>query len=133
MSAFENLPRYQHRGNFAAWLFAIARNKAADFFRSQLSRVRAAVDNRTATGNDPLLKMMQDEEIGRLKQLMRKLPEEAQELIRLRFVAGLTFPQIAAVLHKREETVKKRFYRLLARLERRMEADHESQDPISRV
>lgn len=133
LSAFENLPRYQHRGNFAAWLFAIARNKAADFFRYRISKSRTDKVKQDARENDLLSIMMHDEEISRLKQLMLQLPAEAQELIRLRFVAELTFPQIAVVLHKQEETVKKQLYRLLARLQRRMEDDRERKGPISTI
>ena len=35
VAALEGLPGYRERGNFAAWLFTIAHNKAADHHRQQ--------------------------------------------------------------------------------------------------
>jgi DNA-directed RNA polymerase specialized sigma24 family protein len=39
----------------------------------------------------------------------------------LRYVADLSFAEVAAVLGKREEAVKKSLYRLLARVQSQME------------
>jgi RNA polymerase sigma-70 factor (ECF subfamily) len=46
---------------------------------------------------------------------------EEQDLIRLRYVAELTFAEIADLLGRREEAVKRSLYRLLARLKGQME------------
>lgn len=48
------------------------------------------------------------------------------ELLRLRFAAGLTFADMAALLKTGEAAVKKRFYRLLDRL--RIESTGEGAD-----
>jgi RNA polymerase sigma factor (sigma-70 family) len=53
------------------------------------------------------------------------LPEEEQELIRLRYVADLSFSEIAALLGKREDAIKKSLYRLIARVRNELEDRHE--------
>ena len=56
---------------------------------------------------------------------IQALPEDEQELIRLRYIAELPFAEIAKALHKSEGATKKMHYRLLARLKSQMEAEHE--------
>jgi RNA polymerase sigma-70 factor (ECF subfamily) len=53
------------------------------------------------------------------------LKEADKELLRLRFVAELSFPQIGSVLDKNPEAVKKQVYRLLDRLKNQLERDHD--------
>jgi RNA polymerase sigma-70 factor (ECF subfamily) len=121
MSAFEYLPRYRERGQFAAWLFRIARNKMMDHFRWNRVEDDLEAAQRFAGGDDALLQVIQNEEIGRLKRLIKDLNFEEQDLIHLRYVAELTFAEIAYLLGRREEAVKQSFYRLLARLKGQME------------
>ena len=44
---------------------------------------------------------------------------------RLRFLAEMSFPEIARILHRNEEAVKKTIYRLLARLHSQLEVSNE--------
>jgi len=53
--------------------------------------------------------------------LINELTTDEQELLRLRFAAGLSFPQITAILKENQDAVKKRLYRLLDRLHIKLE------------
>ena len=65
--------------------------------------------------------MIRTEELSRIRSIIKNLNEEEQDLIRLRYVADLSFAEIADLLGKREDAVKKSVYRLLARLKSQME------------
>jgi len=120
LEALEALPRYTDRGCFSAWLFGIARRKAADHFRrrSPLALEEAAT---VADAADLQGEAARKDEIVRLRALIRELPEEEQEWIRLHFTAGLTFREMSAVSGKSEDAIKKAVYRLLAKLQSRLE------------
>lgn len=116
--ALEGLHRYREEGNFAAWLFTIAHHKITDHYRRQRPRVplNEALD-RPAQGDDPLTHVVQDEALQRLGALVTQLDEEQQELLRLRFAAGLTYGEIGKLVGRSEAAVKMVVYRLLRRLQ----------------
>jgi RNA polymerase sigma-70 factor, ECF subfamily len=121
MTAYESLPRYRERGYFSAWLFRIARSRLIDHFRGRSREVGLAAVEKMKAVHDALGQVIQDEEISRLQALICELSDEEQDLIRLRYVADLSFAEMAGVLGKREDAVKKSVYRLLARLKSQME------------
>lgn len=123
LTACEQLPRYNHRGRFAAWLFTIARNKARDHYRT--AGQCASLDDAETHGSDPdlLAQAIRSDEIRRLDRTIRALPEADLDLVRLRFTAGLTYGDIGALLGKSDEAVRKQLERLLARMQSQMEDD----------
>jgi RNA polymerase sigma-70 factor (ECF subfamily) len=121
LQAFHALPGYQQRGlPFAAWLFQIARHVAADKYR----RHRATLSLDTlpvafeAAGDeqDPESIALQQERLARLRMLVAKLDDGKRELLALRFAAGLSSSQIAAVLGKSPAAIKKQLTRIIATL-----------------
>ena len=135
LAAFESFDRFRQDGHFASWLFTMARNKAMDHFRQRKKSVSlddvkeiSAPLTRAGTGttsvDDPLYGVIQSEQSAALSKLILALPEEDRELLRLRFLAGMSFPEIAYFLHRNEEAVKKSIYRLLARLHSQMEVSN---------
>lgn len=124
LAALEALPRYRHDGHFAAWLFAIARRKVTDAYRrtSHASLEEAQLPPLHMELELTLEKRQRRES---LLKLIQALGEEERELIHLRYVAELSFAEIAQSLHKNEDAVKKTLYRLVARLKTQLEADHE--------
>jgi len=124
LAALERMPHYQHRGQFSTWLFSIARNKAADFYRSQYARTRykflqfASVND---PEDDPLTRVIQGENLEKLNELLSLLTDDEIEILRLRLAAKLQFSEIAALLKRKPSSVKMAYYRLLTRLANGME------------
>jgi RNA polymerase sigma-70 factor (ECF subfamily) len=71
--------------------------------------------------NDLLSDVIQSEQIQQLSALICSLDQKEQELLRLRYVADLSFAEMAALLGKRQDAVKKSLYRLQARLQGQLE------------
>jgi RNA polymerase sigma-70 factor (ECF subfamily) len=118
IEALEGLAGYREQGNFAAWLFTIARHKVTDHYRHQRPHMplHEALDS-PAEEESPLAHLVRQEALQRLVGLVAKLDEDQQELIRLRFAGGLTYGQIGAVVGRSEAAVKMAVHRLLRRLE----------------
>ena len=121
MSAYESLGRYRERGQFSAWLFRIARSKLNDHFRRSRREVGLETVGQILEREDALGTLIRAEELSRIRSIIKNLNDEEQDLIRLRYVADLSFAEIADLLGKREDAVKKSVYRLLARLKSQME------------
>lgn len=124
LAVLERLPKYRQDGYFASWLFSIARNKAMDHFRKQ--RKETSLDEAELLPDDTnlLQQVIKTERAAALSRLIRTLPEDEQELIRLRYLADLNFAEIGYMLGQKEDTVKKSLYRLLARLKVQLEDSH---------
>lgn len=127
LAALEGLPRYRQDGHFAGWLFSIARKKVADFHRRVPYTMQVALDESVLPPIHADLAMDMEKSQRREGMLKRiqALAEEEQELIHLRYVAELSFAEIARTLQKNEEAVKKTLYRLIARLKDELEAEHD--------
>ncbi|MDD5369329.1 MAG: sigma-70 family RNA polymerase sigma factor [Anaerolineaceae bacterium] len=124
LAALERFPKYRHDGYFASWLFSIARNKAMDYFRNRRKETPLEDAEFIPADGNMLQQVIKTERIAALSKLIWALPEEEQELIRLRFVAELSFAEIGHLLGQKEDTVKKSIYRLLARLKAQLEDSH---------
>lgn len=121
MSAYEALGRYRERGQFSAWLFRIARSKMNDHFRRTRREIGLETVGEILEREDALGALIRAEELSRIRSIIGHLNEQEQELIRLRYVADLSFAEIADLLGRREDGVKKSLYRLLARLKSQLE------------
>ena len=125
LAAFESFDKFRQEGHFASWLFGIARNKAMDHFRKRKNTTSIDEVYDIPVENDPLYGVIQSEQTAALSKLIQALPEEDRDLLRLRFLADMSFPEIAYLLHRNEEAVKKTTYRLLARLHSQLEVSNE--------
>jgi len=113
----EGLANYQEQGNFAAWLFTIARRKAIAAYRRQHPNLPLGEAEEIPGGTeDPLEQVMQSEQHDRMAVLFAGLDTDQRELLRLRFTAGLAYGKIGALLGRSEAAVKMAIYRLLRQM-----------------
>ncbi len=119
IKAMSSLDRFRPGSPFAAWLFRIARNASTDAYRRR--RKLVGLDGLP----EPVLESMADspediaikqERLRRLRTLVAALDGEKQELLALRFGAGLTLREIGEVVGKRENAIKKQMSRIMAAL-----------------
>ncbi len=111
-----------NRASFATWLFTIARRRVIDWQRRQGRRPTVDLDETLASPRPgPASSTQQAEEWRQLHRLIRSLPEESQELIALKFGAGMTNRRIAEVVGKSETAVGSALYRLVRKLRRQWE------------
>jgi len=125
LAALEAIPRYDHRGQFSTWLFSIARRKVADFYRTQYVQYPSDLSKTSSTSDpedDPLTLVIAQDDQRELNELLSTLKDDEQELLRLRLAARLQFSEIAVLLKRSPSSVKMAYYRLLARLASKMEA-----------
>src|SRR5437773_6129784 len=116
----EALPRYRERGApFAAWLFRIARNAAIDHARRQRRTVPWDSLTQAPAPDDVEAWVLDRETRARVGALLAGLPSDERELLSLRFAAGLSSREIAAVVGGSEAAVKKRLTRTIQRLKER--------------
>lgn len=120
--AFERAYRRRHqldqqRGDARAWLFGIARNAALD----ELRRLRrhavplAASDLAEFAGEDAASRTDVDASIA-LRAAISELPTRDRELVALKYWAGLTNREIAAVTGQGESNVGTRLSRIITGL-----------------
>jgi len=118
------LETFQWRGDgsFSAWLFRITNNVVADYYR-RMGRTETEVflDELPEILEDtsyPCEGHMQKEEFIYLRQLIERLSQRRQEVIRLKFFGGLRNNEIAQVLGLDERTVASHLCRALEDLHR---------------
>jgi RNA polymerase sigma-70 factor (ECF subfamily) len=109
---------------FGAWLFAIARNTVAGYYRKKDPSISLElVAEQSAPDLSPEEVVLRREELALLLEALATLSEREQEIIRLKFAGGLGNQEIAKVLGLRAGHVAVLLYRALRKLRARLEAD----------
>jgi RNA polymerase sigma-70 factor (ECF subfamily) len=137
-SAIEGLPGF--RGSVEAlggWLFSIAHHDLSDFWRKQArSPGITALDDTldeaalAAGADDPEELAIQRIEGDRVLAALRQLSPDQREVLLLRTAAGLTGPEVAAILNKSTGAVKSLQHRGLASLARVLGVTNDTSAPL---
>jgi RNA polymerase sigma-70 factor (ECF subfamily) len=118
------LPRYRSSGKpFQAWAYRIARNAVIDHVRRERNHEPLDPLYEHPQEDGPERLSMLGEEIRELREAIRCLTPDQQEALSLRFAAGLSAEEAAAVMGRRAGTVRGLTFRAIASLRRRLAED----------
>jgi RNA polymerase sigma-70 factor (ECF subfamily) len=135
-SAIEGLPGF--RGSvemLGGWLFRIAHNDLADFRRRQARNPVQPLDDLLEVAAivggavDPEELALERVEGERVLAALRQLSPDQREVLQLRIAAGLTGPEVAAIVGKTTGAVKALQHRGLASLARVLGVSNDTSAP----
>ncbi len=122
LRALHSLPGYRpQRGTFSAWLYGIARHALAQQVKQRVRSASVATDLTTSSTAHPRAPLVGPDERIDLWQAVAELPEGEQEVLALKFGAGLTHPEIGRIMQLRTGYVGVLLYRALQRLRARLD------------
>ena len=105
-----SLPKLRKADQFGRWVAAICRNEARDLARARREPLPEdeppVADGQTDS----------DESCRVVREALGRLPDEAREVVFLRFYDGLSYDQISAVLGISEQAINGRLRRAKQRL-----------------
>lgn len=97
-------PDEELRPRLAQWLFTVCRNRAIDICRKERRMKLAPEDQLTDhlqgqadASADPMARLEKSETATGLMKQVERLPDRQQEVLRLKFNAGLSYREIAEV------------------------------------
>jgi RNA polymerase sigma-70 factor, ECF subfamily len=118
LKAMQKIEGYNFQGvPFSAWLYRIASNEIAQYFRNQQKLRTVSIEDSNAN------EMMDEVEIDFhaehreiLTEVLNELTERDMELIELRFFEKRSFKEISEILDMTESNAKVKTYRLLHKM-----------------
>jgi RNA polymerase sigma-70 factor (ECF subfamily) len=121
--ALQHIGRYQdHGAPFSAWLYRIARNLLANWYRDESRRQMIALDHvahHFATEDLELTSEL-GEDRDTLLAAIRRLPAERQELLILKHLERLPNVEIGQIMGRSEGAIKSLYYRTLVALQQEL-------------
>lgn len=115
---WERFNDFDKTGSFAAWSVGIARNKALDFLKSKRTS-RPLFDDEFYASISTLAECESentDQRLRALRDCIKKMPLQNQNLIHLRFEKGITVKKISQISEYSADAVYKKMSRIYTAL-----------------
>lgn len=120
LQALAHLPSYTYRGiPFSVWLFRIAHNVLANWYRDHKRRQTLPIDDQVVGSSEPMAGLDEDiEDAVLLRRAVAHLSPERQQLLLLKFVEELPHAEIGQIMGRSEGAVKALLHRTLKALKK---------------
>lgn len=104
------------QGNFAAWIFTIARNIFASHYQKTKKERSNEIDDDKLDANVTLVTENNQEELDHLQKALLQLPNSDRELIVMHRFQEIKYEQIAQIVGSTENAVKVKVHRAIKKL-----------------
>ena len=122
LKAWESLDRYQMGSSpFVAWLYTIARNLVIDYYRTKKESVPLEDVHMLASHETPVEEVEARFDLQAMRDALQFLTDDQQQVLILKYIAGLPNETIARILNKREGAVRALQMRALQTMAKFME------------
>jgi RNA polymerase sigma-70 factor (ECF subfamily) len=128
LRSFESLDTYEERGHpFSAYLYQVARNLLVDHYRQSEDLVSLQrIENKQSSVADSEASTIQKERMEVLVVALTQLPDEYQEVIRLRVLMQLPTADVAEWMNRSDGAIRVLLHRAMKTLKKQAEAIYES-------
>jgi RNA polymerase sigma-70 factor (ECF subfamily) len=130
--ALKHFTRYVDRGApFSAYLYRIAHNIVANHHRDRSRRQVVPLNEMMLSAlrrEQPAVAFEEGDAQATLLEVIRRLPQDRQELLVLKFVDQLTNAEIARIMGRTEGAIKSLYHRTLVALRQEMTAKETEQE-----
>ena len=116
---FAKVIRYKSsykQGNFASWIFTIARNIFSTYYQKQKKERSHVINDDTLDSGEVLVSESNEEELNYLQKALLKLSNSDRELIIMHRFQEIKYEQIAEIIGSSEGAVKVKVHRALKKL-----------------
>jgi len=122
--AMMHIGKYKYQGyNFGSWLYAIARNVIADYFK------KANRDAKLWVRDDGLMEMAdnmesdiaKEENIGEIIKAIKKLPDSDRDLIVMKYFEKMSYEELAAIEKTNVNHMRVKLHRIIQHLKKIVE------------
>lgn len=130
VQALTHLPSYTYRGlPFSVWLFRIAHNVVANWYRDRQRNKTLPMDDALAAAEDDHDPLERVEDAAQLRKAMARLPADRQQLLLLKFAQELSHAEIGKIMGRSEGAVKALLHRTLKALKDDLQgAEHDGHE-----
>lgn len=120
LEAVRGIGGFQYRGvSLLAWLYRIAHNLTCDHLRRAAARPVVHLGNGNGNHEPQVSDASEQVDMWQdISRALRRLPDDHQQILILRFIEGLPVAAVAVIMGKREGTVRVIQHRALGQMRR---------------
>jgi len=120
LKSWENITDYESYGfPFSSWLYRIARNQTIDYYRTKKSNIglESIAETKASEDEEIILESIDASfDIQKIKEAVKLLSDDQQNVIILRFIEDLSPKETAEIMEKTEGAIKILQHRAIKKL-----------------
>jgi RNA polymerase sigma-70 factor (ECF subfamily) len=121
MKALKNFHKYDEKISKSAWIYRIAHNHLANYFRDKKPQVDIDDVSYSLKGEDGREVMIQTEDSMKLQEGLDQLSAEDRHLVTMKYLLGYSYKDMAGALEKSSDALKVATHRAMKKLRGIME------------